>query len=348
MQSDLSIPLEGAAKAKRKLFISMRWQLLIGFTVLFSVVFAIAFYWFYSFSTETALKKIEDDLLNTIKGAALTIDGDELVRLNQIAEPNEAGGSDHPLYISKLDWLETIHKIEPRAWPYLYIKGADNHEGIFLVDLQIRYHPDRAAPFKYAFQNPEKSVPGLDQLELNMNDNGVFDIYEDEFGQWVSAYAPIKNSAGENVGAMGIDFEAEYVNQVRQSILNKIFVAFILTYTGLFALVYLVTRALTQPIQKLTLAAALVGEGDYEQDFSRFTGSRVQDEMGKLAEVFTAMVEKVYKREQTLIRQVQELRIEIDESKKKSQVSEIVDTEFFKELQTRAELMRSRRRQPQD
>ena len=42
------------------------------------------------------------------------------------------------------------------------------------------------------------------------------DIYSDGFGNWISGYAPIKNSSGVIVGALGVDFEADYVAQVRQ------------------------------------------------------------------------------------------------------------------------------------
>jgi flagellar basal body-associated protein FliL len=54
--------------------ISLMWKLLIGFTLVFSVVFAAAFYWFLTYSTDTALEKIQDDLVNTVTGAAKGVD----------------------------------------------------------------------------------------------------------------------------------------------------------------------------------------------------------------------------------------------------------------------------------
>ena len=41
-------------KKNKVFFISLRIKLLIGFTLLFTVVFAVAFYWFYQFSTDLA------------------------------------------------------------------------------------------------------------------------------------------------------------------------------------------------------------------------------------------------------------------------------------------------------
>lgn len=70
---------------------------------------------------------------------------------------------------------------------------------------------------------------------------------------------------------------------------------------------------------------------------------KIKDEISQLAHDFAIMVGKVYMREQALRRQVQELKIEIDESKRSHQVSEIVETDFFKDLQARANNMRVRR-----
>jgi DNA-binding protein H-NS len=66
------------------------------------------------------------------------------------------------------------------------------------------------------------------------------------------------------------------------------------------------------------------------------------DEISTLAEVFALMVSKVKQREESLKQQVTELKIEIDEVKRKKQVSEIVDSDFFHDLQTKARRLRSR------
>jgi hypothetical protein len=45
---------------------------------------------------------------------------------------------------------------------------------------------------------------------------------------------------------------------------------------------------------------------------------------------------EAYMREQSLQQQIQQLKIEIDEVKRQKQVSEIVDTDFFQDIQSRA------------
>jgi DNA repair ATPase RecN len=64
------------------------------------------------------------------------------------------------------------------------------------------------------------------------------------------------------------------------------------------------------------------------------------DEIGQLAEIFNQMAHNVVKREEKLKQEVQQLRIEIDDVKRKQQVEEITGTEYFSELQKRAREMR--------
>ena len=48
------------------------------------------------------------------------------------------------------------------------------------------------------------------------------------------------------------------------------------------------------------------------------------------------MVDKVYQRRQTLRKQVKELKIEIDEVRRRKDVVDIVETDFFRDLQSKA------------
>ena len=357
------------------IYFSLRWKLLIGFTLIFSVVFALAFYWFYTFATDQALTRIQQDLLDTLDGASQEVSGDILAELVKDGKPNEQGEvwlavanaeenetpdastlrdaaqanfgkasvigfSDDPRYQKLMDQLQAIHNIEPRAWPYIFVKAEGERHISYIADLWARYDPSKATPFMFTTSS-KRSYNGLNELTLRLDSNGNFTPYTDQWGQWISAYRPIKNTQG--TAAIGIDFTADYVHQVQDAILNQVATAFTVTYLALFILVFLVSGALTGPIVKLTFAANALGEGDYSQDFSSLkSAGRFGDEIVKLADVFAVMADKVRQREQSLKRQVEALKIEIDETKRKKQVSEIADSDFFRELQVKARDMRSK------
>ncbi len=335
-------------RPKRTFFVSYQVRLLVGFSLLFSIVFAGAYYWFYNYSTDIAIKRIEADLLDTLRGASAGVNVDQFVALAQDGVARADGYTDDPRYWEHVAWLAKVNEIEPRAQVYSYVQGVKPKEVFFIgsVGAVIPSPSGDPPPWGAKFKEPYISVgtasanliTGLDHI------GATTEIYEDKWGSWISGWGPIVNSKGEKVGAIGIDFRADYVREVQQGIKNSVTVAFAITYIILFALVYAISTLFTRPLVALTHAAERIGDGDYDQDLSNLTKSSLRDEMSSLAGVFQIMVDKVHQREQKLIRQVQELRIQIDESKTKQQVGEIVETEFFQNLQEKAKKMRSERR----
>jgi two-component system, cell cycle response regulator len=94
-------------------------------------------------------------------------------------------------------------------------------------------------------------------------------------------------------------------------------------------------REYLQQVQVLTGAAAAIEDGDY--DASRLEGVAGRDDpLGQLARVFQRMAKEVRAREERLTRQVAELRIEIDEARKSTQVAQIIGTEYFRGLREQA------------
>lgn len=94
-----------------------------------------------------------------------------------------------------------------------------------------------------------------------------------------------------------------------------------------------------QQFAKVTAAAGAVESGVYIPEALDDVAQRT-DALGRLARVFQSMMREVYTREQHLKKQIAELHIEIDETRKALQVSEITETEYFQDLKQRAGALR--------
>jgi hypothetical protein len=64
------------------------------------------------------------------------------------------------------------------------------------------------------------------------------------------------------------------------------------------------------------------------------------DALGQLARVFQRMAREIYERERKLKEQVKALQIQIDEKRAEERVSEITETDYFRDLQKRATALR--------
>lgn len=98
-----------------------------------------------------------------------------------------------------------------------------------------------------------------------------------------------------------------------------------------------------QQFKRVIAAAREVELGVFQPESLNHVAQRT-DELGQLARVFQDMTRQVYHREQQLKQTVQELRIEIDQVKKAHQVDEITSTDYFRDLQQKAQAVRDRMR----
>ena len=324
-------------KKKNQLFVSLRIKLLLTFSTLFIVAFAASYYWFYSYVTNLAMTRITTDLTNIVKAAADGVDAEQLMTLYAEGVPNTAGFTDDPRFTKQINWLDSVHHIDPRAWPYIYVPTDKPQDVIFLVDLWARYEPTKASKFKERYTSTGKMTNGFKEFFLYAEKP-----YKDNWGTWVSAYAPVRNKEGKIVAAVGVDYQASYIEQVQNDIQTNVGIGAVVLFILLLVMVYLISRALTQPIGRLTSAARQVGEGKYDQNITTLSATNLRDEIVLLAEVFTSMAAKIYQRDQALIRKVEELKIEFVETTRQKQVEEIVDSEFFQDLKAKAKAMRRR------
>lgn len=335
---------------KKQLFISLRIKILVAFTILFTVIFIGTYYWFFVFSTERAENRIREDLMNTMVAAAAEIDGDDIVALYKEGVPRDDGFTDDPRYWENIAWLDTVHEIEPRAWLGTYIREDDNF--YFVTDLWALYDPESAAGFQQ-WCDPDPEVCGADApfdewtsiKAVNSGEPILHPtIISDQWGTWLSGFAPLKNEQGETVAGIFVDFEADYVSEVQDAIRDNILLAFVITYGFFFIFIFIIATWGSRPILEFTRASEAVGEGDYNQDFSALTSPRFPDEISTLAGVLSIMIEKVSHREESLKQRVAELRIEIDETKRQKDVEKIVESDSFRELREKAQAMRARRK----
>lgn len=336
---------------KRGFFVGLRTKLMSALVALFVLAFVAIFVWMDKFVTELAMRNLQTDLIATAKTAAAGIDGDAHAALF------DHGAMDDATYTAIANYLRAVQKTNPQAsGVYTYVQLPDETDRVKLV-VSSGYPPGvTPPPVDAATHSDSCKASTLPRPEMRED---YFDIsptmvagirqagaetelWTDDWGTWLSGYAPIYNSKGESVGAVGVDMCASDVISLQQNIRRNVLIALAISLIALIVVVWVIATGVTRPVQALTRVADRIGSGDYEQDFSSLRSARLQDEVDKLASVFELMVGKVYTREQTLRARVQQLEIMIDQSRRDSEVKQIVESDFFQELQGKVSEMRSR------
>jgi HAMP domain-containing protein len=348
------LPMMSPAELRQPVrFMSIKAKLLIVFTLLFTGFFGTLFFVFYNFAMDQAVQRMREELVDSLEAAAAGMQAEDVLQLYRQGQVNAAGFSDSQLYKDQIAWFQEVHNINPDVWLYSFVRGnrADtrrngdpvltNDEVIFLADLWSQYEPSKSVKFLEPYGASPQMIESLETGQLVHRPE--VPLY-DQWGGWITAYAPLRNAQGQIVPGVGIgaDLTAEYLGKIRSGILRRMIITFAIFYILLFLLVYIVAERFTRPTINLAQAANAIGEGDYYHDLSSLPKSKVDDEITQLANVFKAMVEKVRTREFKLKQQVSELRIEIDEKRRLEEVREITDNDFFRELLEKAKTIRHR------
>jgi len=161
------------------------------------------------------------------------------------------------------------------------------------------------------------------------------DTVADLEGDLLKVVTPVVDRHGTMVAAAIIYLPTVQVREQVQRVLqlSALVAALVLGFGALAAVA--LSRRVTGPVEQLIAASAAVEAGSFQPEMLASVVRRT-DELGRLARVFEEMAREVRSREQRLQQQVQQLRIEVDQSRKAKQVADITETDYFKQLRNRA------------
>jgi hypothetical protein len=204
-------------------------------------------YWINLCMMDIAQERFNQEMEQTLKGAIAGINGNEFADLTDIAMPTgQDEPIDNPLYQRHQSWLQTINQLAPTR-PITYIRGNNIDEVLIIGDVFRITHPEDAYGFR-------QKVPSYHQEMLEGFEGITLDsyTYEDADGSWVAIYGPIRNAAGESVGALELKYDATYVFKVGDHIKEVMIRASIISFIWLIISSWLILRATRPPHEVIT------------------------------------------------------------------------------------------------
>jgi methyl-accepting chemotaxis protein len=314
--------------------LTIRMKMLIVFMSIFTVFLLGTFYWFYQFSTARMMDELRQSLVVSASTAAGMVDADEFVREFESGTEGDAG------YEKIAQSLRIVRDANPRAAAvYTAVKSTSGNPTELMFVVTAEEDPNDRAHLRdtYDASNSPEMIDGFDAPIADTEMGG------DEYGNWFSGYAPILDKDGKTVGIVGVDMTADEVIQNQNHIAKVSLFVFFIAFVSVFIAVILISGAITRPLKQITDAARVL-ENDQPYDPKSLEKlEHSKDELGLLAHVFNGMAVQIQERAEKLKREVIELRIEIDQTKKQKQVSEIVDSEYFQTLKDKSNTLRKRR-----
>jgi HAMP domain-containing protein len=265
-----------ARTARLPLWRRLGWRLGASFLLLTCLAILISGYLQYREQDRAVRESLGALLLNISRTGALLVDGD----LHEVAL--RAGRNATPEYAKLRDTLKQIQDVNQLRDPIYTLSHVESDRARFAVI--STGHVPLGTPYRLA--------PDIRRALARTIAEGVSsytDIYVSDNGTWITAFAPVRNAAGQTVAALDVDVRADvYLAQLaavrRRLYLHSIVGALLALVAGA-----LLARRITRPVGQLAAAARAVVEGDLH------AGVRItsRDEIGLLGNVFHLMIERL-------------------------------------------------------
>ena len=127
----------------------------------------------------------------------------------------------------------------------------------------------------------------MKNIDIAMNRSAASDsFYSDEFGSYMSGYAPVKDANNSTVAVLGVDMTAVgRMQQIDDLRTNNLLIMIGLTIIA-SALVLFISISIIRDLKKLNKAAETISMGEMNTEVSVHR----KDEVGELAESFGRMI----------------------------------------------------------
>lgn len=253
---------------------SLRTRLAIVLIVLAAFFAAGVSYVLYINFKQELRESLRHRLQNITTIAALQQDGDDLISVQ--ASGDESFNRIH-------DRNVRIKQSDPEL-RFVYTMRHDEQGIYFIVDARLSPDEPDISEFGDRYEEPS------DLLSANFNTMRSTliepDFYTDEFGTFLSAYAPIFSSDGTPVGVLGIDISANTILAQERGFLLRLFIIYLSTLPLLFIAGFISANYLAGPIVRLRDAANKISTGDFSYRITNIPETR---ELAELAVDFNAM-----------------------------------------------------------
>lgn len=264
--------------------------LAIAFTISGALIAVIIISILYSNFRDGLREELRNRLVTITTIAALQQDGDLLL---QVAARDDE-------YYQIINQRNLQIRLSDPDLIYVYTMRK-NDQGIYFIVDANQPGDEGIADFGQPYLEPGPTLAdNFDTINETIIEP---DFYTDEFGTFLSAYAPIYTSSGERAGVLGVDIDANRVVEKERRFLNLSLAIFLASLPVIGLLGYLLGRLVTDPLARLTSTAQKIAMGDLDQNATVPASSR---EAAHLAVSFNTMTQKFKSLVNTLETQVAE------------------------------------------
>jgi len=245
-----------------------------------------------------AMDRVDDDIRQRLRDivalAPLVVD---VADFDSLTDPSQEGS---PAHLRVRSALQKVRDASSDIQFIYTLRSAPDGTISFVVDPES--DPELVVHLGDIYQEPSELL----QERFSTMDGPIVerDLYTDEWGTWLSGYAPIIRPDGTRAGVVGVDISASTVKTYQRTLLLLALGAFGLTLPPILLGGYLLGRRLARPVQDMKEAADLFRQGDLDARIPVTRG----DELGVLAATLNDMADGLKRSQASLSEMAEKYR----------------------------------------
>jgi GAF domain-containing protein/HAMP domain-containing protein len=236
--------------------------------------------------------------------ASLQQDGDALLRVRAENDEN----------FEKIREINLKIKASEPELRFVYTMRKDEQGQIYFVVDAGRPTEEGYSPFGTPYEEPGPAlVANFDLMNGTILES---DFYPDEYGTWLSGYAPIFTSNGERVGVLGVDISANTILAQERRYLLRLVIIVLLSLLLIVVGGVVFANYLAKPIVDLRDMANKISQGEFNTHIANIPKTRELAELSldlnkmtdNLRELINGLEERVAERTSGLTKRTEQLR----------------------------------------
>ena len=249
---------------------SLNTKLVASFVLIIVITSSLSFFYTYEEARSQLNQSAREKLMEVAGAMSTQISGDALLSLKQ-------GDENTSTYTSIIAELRNMRAYSADIQNMYTMKLVGDKVYIIVDDSD-----DDPSAIGQLYAEPE-----LTQIKEAMTSPSASpSFYSDEFGTYMSGYAPIKDANGTTVAILGVDVTAVATLQQIDNVRNSTAMIIVASVVIGTMIILLFSLTLIRDIKKMNAAAEKISTGDMTASID----IKRKDEVGELADSFSRMI----------------------------------------------------------
>lgn len=240
-----------------KFYRSLQWQLTVSFLVMILVITSLTYFYTYNEAKEALKDNVKDQLLESVKMVTSQVTPEMALRMLSYEEAD----ADSEGYIEDSEFLLSFMEVS-RDIDDIYVVEKKGDSLYYAVDACYIEDREDCAPVDMEFPEDDYTDATFAAFAEPTVEPDIY--YYEEWGYLLSAYAPVKDEAGNTIAVIGMDMNVGVYQEKVDFLSSLIYYIMGASILAAVLIILFFSATIIKDINKMTKVANKISAGELD------------------------------------------------------------------------------------